>query len=60
MYVQAHLRYCEALAILGDADAAWAELQRVGPIAVTDAVANAALRQRNCYFTGGGAASRPL
>ena len=56
MYVQAHLRYCEALAILGDADAAWAELQKVSPIAVTDAVANAALRQRNCYFTSSDAA----
>ncbi len=56
MYVQAHLRYCEALAILGDEDAAWAELQKVSPIAVTDAVANAALRQRNCYFTSSDAA----
>ena len=56
MYVQAHLRYCEALAILGDTDAAWAELQKVSPIAVTEAVANAALRQRNCYFTSSDAA----
>jgi len=56
MYVQAHLRYCEALAIVGDTDAAWAELQKVSPIAVTDAVANAALRQRNCYFTSSDAA----
>ncbi len=56
MYVQAHLRYCEALAILGDADAAWSELRKVSPIAVTDAFANAALRQRNCYFTSSDAA----
>ena len=56
MYVQAHLRYCEALAILGNTDSAWAELQKVSPIAVTDAVANAALRQRNCYFTSSDAA----
>ena len=56
MYVQAHLRYCEALAILGDEDAAWAELLKVSPSAVTDAVTNAALRQRNCYFTSSDAA----
>ena len=56
MYVQAHLRYCEALAILGDTNAAWAELQKVSPIAVTETVANAALRQRNCYFTSSDAA----
>ena len=37
-------------------DAAWAELQKVSPIAVTDAVANAAVRQRNCYFTSSDAA----
>ncbi len=51
MYAQAHLRYCEALAILGDADALLDELRKVSPVAVTEAVANAALRQRNAYFT---------
>ncbi len=56
MYVQAHLRYCEALAILGDADALLEELQKVSPVTVTEAVANAALRQRNAYFTSSDAA----
>ena len=56
MYVQAHLRYCEALALLGEADAAWDELQKANPVAVAQTAANAALRQRNCYFTSSDAA----
>ncbi len=51
MYVHAHLRYCQALAILGEADAFRDALQIASPIAVTELVHNAALRQRNCYFT---------
>ena len=39
MYVHAHLRYCEALAVLGEADAFFEGLQLVNPIAVTDRVA---------------------
>ncbi len=56
MYVQAHLRYCEALALIGDEELAWEGLQKVSPIAVTEAVANAALRQRNAYFSSSDAA----
>ena len=56
MYTQAHLRYCEALAVLGDADAFWQALRIVDPVAVTEAVANASPRQRNCYFTSSDAA----
>ena len=36
MYVHAHLRYAEAMAILGDAEALWDALQLASPIAVTD------------------------
>ncbi len=56
MYTQAHLRYCEALAVLGDADAFWQGLRNVDPMAVTDVVGNACVRQRNCYFTSSDAA----
>jgi cellobiose phosphorylase len=56
MYVHFHLRYCEALAVLGEADAFWEGLQVVNPIAVTDHVASAGLRQRNAYFSSSDAA----
>ena len=36
MYVHAHLRYGEALAVLGEADALWEALQVANPIAVTE------------------------
>src|SRR5205823_8280751 len=58
MYVHAHLRYCEALAILGEADAFFAGLQAVNPVSVTDRVANALPRQRNAYFSSSDAAFR--
>ena len=56
MYVHFHLRYCEAMAVLGEADAFWEGLQAVNPIAVTDNVANAQPRQRNAYFSSSDAA----
>ncbi len=56
MYVHAHLRYAEAMAALGEADALWEALQVVNPVGVTDRVANAALRQRNAYFSSSDAA----
>ena len=58
MYTQAHLRFCEALAVLGEADGFWQALEIVTPIAMADAVPNACLRQRNCYFTSSDAAFR--
>jgi cellobiose phosphorylase len=58
MYVHAHLRYGEAMAVLGEAEALWTALQVVDPIAVTERVANAALRQRNTYFSSSDAAFR--
>ena len=56
MYVHAHLRYAEAMAVLGEADALWEALQLASPIAVTDRLANASLRQRNAYFSSSDAA----
>jgi cellobiose phosphorylase len=58
MYIHAHLRYCEAAAMLGDADAFWDGLQAANPIAVTGRLTQAALRQRNSYFTSSDAAFR--
>jgi cellobiose phosphorylase len=56
MYAHAHLRYCEALAVLGEADALWEALLLVNPIAITDRLANASVRQRNVYFSSSDAA----
>jgi cellobiose phosphorylase len=55
-YVHAHLRYAEALAVMGRADELWRALLVVNPIAVTDVVTNARARQRNCYFSSSDAA----
>jgi cellobiose phosphorylase len=56
MYVHAHLRYCEALAMDGKADALWDALALVNPISVTDRLPHASLRQRNTYFSSSDAA----
>lgn len=56
MYVHAHLRYCEALAVLGETDALWEALLLVNPITVTDRLANASICQRNAYFSSSDAA----
>lgn len=56
MYVHSHLRYAEATAILGEAQALWDALIVVNPIAVTDRLAHASLRQRNAYFSSSDAA----
>jgi cellobiose phosphorylase len=58
MYVHAHLRYGEAMAVLGEADALWTALQVVNPIAVTERLAHASPRQRNAYFSSSDAAFR--
>jgi cellobiose phosphorylase len=55
-YVHAHLRYAEALATLGEADALWHALRSINPVCVTDAVPNARPRQRNAYFSSSDAA----
>lgn len=51
MYVHAHLRYAEAMAALGEAEALWEALAVANPVTVAEAVANAAPRQRNAYFS---------
>ncbi len=56
MYVHAHLRYCEALALEDDAEAVWAVLALANPIAVSGRVEHASLRQRNTYFSSSDAA----
>ncbi|ANM14259.1 MULTISPECIES: GH36-type glycosyl hydrolase domain-containing protein [unclassified Rhizobium] len=56
MYVHAHLRYCETLALGAEADELWKAISVVNPIAVTTALPHASLRQRNTYFSSSDAA----
>lgn len=58
MYVHAHIRYCEAMAVLGEAAAFWDGLQLVNPISVMDHAPKALPRQRNAYFSSSDAAYR--
>jgi cellobiose phosphorylase len=58
MYVHSHLRYGEAMALLGKSRALWNALLVANPIAVTDVIENASLRQRNAYFSSSDAAFR--
>ncbi|WP_152047378.1 GH36-type glycosyl hydrolase domain-containing protein [Aureimonas psammosilenae] len=56
MYTHSHLRYAEAMAMLGEPQALWDALAVVNPISVTDRLAHASLRQRNTYFSSSDAA----
>jgi cellobiose phosphorylase len=56
MYLHAHLRYAEAMAVLGEADALWEALQLASPITVTECLTHALRRQRNAYFSSSDAA----
>lgn len=56
MYTHAHLRYAEALARYGDAEAFFEALRRATPIGIRSVVAAAALRQANCYYSSSDAA----
>ena len=56
MYTHAHLRYCEALARFGDADAFFKAICQANPIAIRELVPTAALRQANCYYSSSDAA----
>jgi cellobiose phosphorylase len=58
MYTHSHLRTGEAMSDLEDAEGLWDALMTVNPIAVTDRLANASLRQRNAYFSSSDAAFR--
>jgi cellobiose phosphorylase len=56
MYTHSHLRYGEAMSDIGEFAALWEALLVANPIAVTDALPNASLRQRNAYFSSSDAA----
>jgi cellobiose phosphorylase len=56
MYTHAHLRYCEALARYGDAEAFFDALERINPIAIREVVTSAGIRQANCYYSSSDAA----
>ncbi len=56
MYVHSHLRYAEAMSVLGESEAQWTALMVANPIAVTDRLTHASLRQRNAYFSSSDAA----
>ena len=56
MYTHSHLRYGEAMSDIGEFDALWEALLVANPIAVTDELPNASLRQRNAYFSSSDAA----
>jgi 1,2-beta-oligoglucan phosphorylase len=56
MYTHSHLRYGEAMSDVGEFAALWQALLVANPIAVTDELPNASLRQRNAYFSSSDAA----
>ena len=56
MYTHSHLRYGEAMSDIGEFAALWQALLIANPIAVTDELPNASLRQRNAYFSSSDAA----
>lgn len=56
MYMHAHLRYAEAMAHYGDADAFFLALRQANPIGIGSVVASARPRQANCYYTSSDAA----
>jgi 1,2-beta-oligoglucan phosphorylase len=58
MYTHSHLRYGEAMSDVGEFDALWEALLVANPIAVTDELPHASLRQRNAYFSSSDAAFR--
>lgn len=49
MYTHAHLRFAEAMARHGDAEAFWLAIRKAVPIGLRDVVPGARLRQANCY-----------
>lgn len=50
-YVHAHIRFVEAMAKIGDSEAAWKALQTINPILIQERVPNAEIRQSNAYFS---------
>ena len=51
MYMHEHIRYAEALACTGRADALLKALRQAVPVAYRDAVPCGDIRQSNCYYT---------
>jgi cellobiose phosphorylase len=51
MYMHAHLRYAQAMAYYGDADAFFLALRQANPIALDAVVPMARPRQVNCYYS---------
>jgi cellobiose phosphorylase len=51
MYTHAHLRYAEAMARCGEADAFFLALQQANPVGVHAVVPAARVRQANCYYS---------
>ena len=58
MYTHFHLRYAQAMAVLGEAQEMWDALLLANPVAVTERLSQASLRQRNTYFSSSDAAFR--
>lgn len=58
MYTHAHLRYAQAMAVVCAAPQLWEALLIVNPIAVTERLGQASLRERNAYFSSSDAAFR--
>ena len=56
MYTHAHLRYAEALARYGDAEALLRALALVNPIGMNERVPQARPRQSTCYYSSSDAA----
>src|SRR5262249_44386181 len=51
MYTHAHLRFAQALAHVGEADAFFRALCQANPIGLRALIPNATLRQANCYYS---------
>jgi hypothetical protein len=60
MYTHAHLRYAEAMAHLGEAEAFFQALRQANPVALQSVVPNARPRQVNCYTSSSDAAASAL
>ena len=50
-YVHAHIRYAEALAMLGDGEGLLQALMKISPVGIQKSIPNADLRQSNMYFS---------
>jgi 1,2-beta-oligoglucan phosphorylase len=56
MYTHAHLRYAQAMAHIGEARRFFRALSQANPIGIASIVANATVRQANCYYSSSDAA----